>query len=111
MLEESQIMPYNFFVYDGIYTGEHHGMKYLIRRTGEKPDYELQVEIWQGPFCSKAVSDDKKTVQKFKFSEGGRLEAIKWLERQYETRRAEWDAALSILEAEPELRSEEKKES
>lgn len=111
MLEESQIMPYNFFVYNGVYTGEHHGMKYLIRRTGEKPDYEFQLQIWQGPFSSEAVSDDKKTIQNFEFSEAGRLEAIKWLGEQYDARKAEWDAAPSILEAELELRSEEKKES
>ena len=77
-------------------------MRYLIRRIGEKPDFRLQVQVWQGPFCSAAVSDEKKTFEDFEASEEGRSEAIKWLKNQYETRKAEWDAAPSILEAELE---------
>ena len=36
MMDEKEIMPYNFFKYGGVYTGEHHGMRYLIKNTGEK---------------------------------------------------------------------------
>lgn len=31
MMDEKEIMPYNFFKYGGVYTGEHHGMRYLIK--------------------------------------------------------------------------------
>ena len=33
MMDEKEIMPYNFFKYGGVYTGEHHGMRYLIKNT------------------------------------------------------------------------------
>ena len=43
MINEKEIMPFNFFKYGGIYTGGHNGMRYKIERTGEKPDYVLNV--------------------------------------------------------------------
>lgn len=38
MIDASQIMPLNFFMYKGVYSGEHHGMRYRIKKAGEKPD-------------------------------------------------------------------------
>lgn len=99
MLEEKEIMPYNFFKYGGVYTGEHKGMRYMIKNVGEKPDYSLQAQVWQGPFASTAVPEEKKTAQVFESSEAGRLEAIAWLKEQYEARKTEWDLAPAILEA------------
>lgn len=111
MLDENQIMPYNFFDYGGVYSGEHQGMRYIIKRIGEKPDYSLQVQVWQGPFCSSAVSEEKKTTKTFAFTEEGRIEGIEWLKDQYETRKQEWAAAPSILEAELEDGQNKTKES
>ena len=76
MMDEKEIMPYNFFKYGGVYTGEHHGMRYLIKNT-----------------------DEKKTTQYFESSVEGRKEAINWLHEQYETRRGEWDTAPALLDA------------
>ena len=91
MMDEKEIMPYNFFKYGGVYTGGHHGMRYLIKNTGEKPDFKLMVQVWLGPYASTAVPDEKKTTQYFESSVEGRKEAINWLHEQYETRRGEWD--------------------
>ena len=55
MINEKEIMPFNFFKYGGVYTGGHNGMRYKIERTGEKPDYVLNVLIWQGPYASTAI--------------------------------------------------------
>ena len=60
MMDEKEIMPYNFFKYGGVYTGEHHGMRYLIKNTGEKPDFKLMVQVWLGPYASIAVPDKKR---------------------------------------------------
>ena len=35
-----------FFKYGGVYTGEHHGMRYLIKILGKKPDFKLMVQVW-----------------------------------------------------------------
>ena len=99
MMDEKEIMPYNFFKYGGVYTGEHHGMRYLIKNTGEKPDFKLMVQVWLGPYASTVVPDEKKTTQYFESSVKGRKEAINWLHEQYETRRGEWDTAPALLDA------------
>jgi hypothetical protein len=99
MIDEKEIMPYNFFAYGGVYTGEHHGMRYKIERIGEKPDFQLEFQVWQGPFASIAVPDEKKTIKIFEYSEEGRAEGIAWIRQQYDTRTEEWENAPSILEA------------
>ena len=62
MINEKEIMPFNFFKYGGIYTGGHNGMRYKIERTGEKPDYVLNVLIWQGPYASTAMKEEDITA-------------------------------------------------
>ena len=63
MINEKEIMPFNFFKYGGIYTGGHNGMRYKIERTGEKPDYVLNVLIWQGPYASTNIQKKAGAVQ------------------------------------------------
>lgn len=105
MIDKKEIMPYNFFDYNGVYSGEHNGMRYRLWRTGEKPDYKLTASVWQGPFAYGAVKPSKRTNKEFEFTEAGRDEAIDWLMTQYEKRRTEWDNAPSILEAEIDVNS------
>lgn len=100
MIDEKEIMPLNFFAYGGKYSGEHAGMRYLIKREGEKPDFVLLANIWQGPYASCSIAKEKISSKEFEFSEEGRIELINWLKIQYETRKDEWDSAPSILEAE-----------
>ena len=45
MIDASQIMPLNFFLYKGVYSGEHHGMRYRIKKAGEKPDEVLELSL------------------------------------------------------------------
>ena len=68
MINEKEIMPFNFFKYGGIYTGGHNGMRYKIERTGEKPDYVLNVLIWQGPYASTAMKEEDITAKEFEYS-------------------------------------------
>ena len=78
MIDEKEILPFNFFVYGGVYSGQHHGMRYIIRRAGDKPDYILSVSVWQGPYCYSAVNEADRTTREFDFSEHGRIDAIEW---------------------------------
>ena len=41
MIDEKEILPFNFFSYGGVYSGDHNGMRYMIKRTGKKPDFTL----------------------------------------------------------------------
>jgi hypothetical protein len=82
MIEDKDILPYNFFAYKGIYTGQCNGRRYRIWRDGEKPDFVLRACVWDGPLASDYVEEDKKTYAEFASSEEGRLQAIDWLNEQ-----------------------------
>ena len=48
MIDPNGIMPLNFFKYKGVYTGQHNGMRYMLKQTGEKPDLKLSACVWRG---------------------------------------------------------------
>lgn len=96
MLDEKEILSLNFLSYEGIYTGDHHGMRYRLARTGEKPDFSLTAWVWPEPLCFEAAPEEKKTAEVFAFTEEGRRESIRWLKEQYETRIGEWETAPRI---------------
>lgn len=99
MIDEKEILPFNFFTYGGVYSGEHHGMRYLIKREGDKPDYILSASVWQGPYCYLAVDEADRTRGEFEYSEQGRTQAIEWIKKEYDERRQEWDSEPAILDA------------
>ena len=76
MIDEKQILPFNFFSYGGTYSGDHNGMRYMIKRTGKKPEFMLDALVWRGPFASSAVNPDDITTKQFEYSEEGRKEAM-----------------------------------
>lgn len=99
MLNHSEIMPLNYFNYGGVYSGEHKGMRYMIKRVGEKPDFKLAAFAWQAPYGYDAMPEDDVYKEEFEKTEDGRAAAIDWLLNMYETHRNKWDSAPSILEA------------
>jgi len=107
MIDAKQIMPFNFFQYGGIYTGEHEGMRYRIIRSGDKPDYRLTAYTWRGPFAYDYISKLKNSreyieASDFEYSEEGRLCAISWLMSQFETRSEYWRAKPALVDIEIE---------
>ena len=94
-------MPLNFFKYKGVYTGQHNGMRYMLKQTGEKPDLKLSACVWRGPYASCAVMEEDKTTDIFELTEDGRLAAVEWIRQQYESRLDYWEAAPSIKDAVP----------
>lgn len=99
MIDENQIMPFNFFKYGGIYTGGHNSMRYKLERVGQKPDFSLEAMVWQGPYASDSVDKASITSKVFDYSEEGRSEAILWLKQMYNDRIDEWNNAPSINKA------------
>ena len=71
-------------------------MRYKIERTGEKPDYVLNVLIWQGPYASTAMKEEDITAKIFEYSEEGRSSAIQWIQDMYDTNIDRWENAPSI---------------
>ncbi len=99
MISHSEIMPLNFFNYGGVYSGEHCGMRYMIKRVGEKPDFKLAAFAWQAPYGYDAIPKDDILSDEFDNTEDGRTKAIDWLISMYETHKERWDIAPSILDA------------
>ncbi len=99
MLEHSEIMPLNFFNYKGVYSGEHKGMRYMIRREGEKPDFKLMAYAWQAPYGYDATPEEDIISVGFDCTEEGRTQAIEWLISAYEEHKDKWESAPSILDA------------
>ena len=81
MIDEKEILPFNFFSYGGVYSGDHNGMRYMIKRTGKKPDFTLNALVWRGPYASSAVNADDITKKEFEYSEEGRTAAIEWIQK------------------------------
>ena len=96
MINEKEIMPFNFFKYGGIYTGGHKGMRYKIERTCETPDYVLNELIWQRPYNTKSMKEEDITAKEFEYSEEGRSSAIQWIQDMYDTNIDRWENAPSI---------------
>ena len=82
MIDPNGIMPLNFFKYKGVYTGQHNGMRYMLKQTGEKPDLKLSACVWRGPYASCAVMEEDKTTDIFELTEDGRLAAVEWIRQQ-----------------------------
>ena len=101
MIDPNGIMPLNFFKYKGVYTGQHNGMRYMLKQTGEKPDLKLSACVWRGPYASCAVKEEDKTTEIFELTEDGRLAAVEWIRQQYESRLDYWEAAPSMKDAVP----------
>lgn len=99
MIDASQIMPLNFFVYKGVYSGEHHGMRYRIKKAGEKPDEVLEAYVWQKPYSFAATPKEEIISDTFPLSEEGRLQLVDWLKQMYEKDKERWESAPTILEA------------
>ena len=61
MIDPNGIMPLNFFKYKGVYTGQHNGMRYMLKQTGEKPDLKLSACVWTAErFLQPVVSNGIK---------------------------------------------------
>ena len=103
MIDEKEIMPLNFFAYGGIYSGQHNNMRYRLLRTGEKPDFNLEVCCWRGPYGYDAVlRDDKDSTlikkASFTFDDEGRQHAIEWLKDEYKMNEQYYnDAPLPVF--------------
>lgn len=100
MIDNKEVLPFNFFDYGGKYSGVQGGMRYLIKRAGDKPDFKLIAYCWPGPLGFDYTAAEKKTEAEFEYSEEGREEAIAWLKDQYQDRIDEWNNIPALKDIE-----------
>ena len=100
MIDASQIMPLNFFMYKGVYSGEHHGMRYRIKKKRAKNLMKFSRHMWwQKPYSFAATPKEEIISDTFPLSEEGRLQLVDWLKQMYEKDKERWESAPTILEA------------
>ena len=75
---------FNYYNYGVPYYGSYHGMRFMIAKNGEKPDFLLLVVTWPEPLCFDATKEEDKVREEFSFSEEGYKQAIEWLNKQHE---------------------------
>lgn len=97
MLDENKIMSLTFLSYGGEMSGDHNGMRYMIKRIGEKPDFKLQATVWPEPLCFDKTPDDVKTSKEFEFTQEGRAKAIEWLKRMYDEKKEIWESSPKLI--------------
>lgn len=89
MIEKAELMPLNYYK-KSVFTGGYRGMRYRIERVEE----EFLATIWPEPYNFESTKDEEKERERFAFSEEGKEEMVRWLNRQYLERGEEWEGAL-----------------
>lgn len=118
MLDRNEYMPLQYLVKQK-WSGSYQGMRFMLQKKMVMPEKDenpldggsaeqeldsgemqvmepipvLEAVCWKEPYSYEATPDERKTVCRFPLTEDGRLEAIEWLEQQYEERKEEWIAA------------------
>jgi hypothetical protein len=92
MIDPYKFMSINFIKKEPL-TGSMSGMRYRMIKTGEKNAEKLLVTIWPEPFCFEKTEESKKQFSEFPFTADGLLEAIGWLNDQYEAQIDVWKSA------------------
>ena len=84
MIEEKDILSLNYLKKQ-TYTGSFRGMRYLLRKKGDEKagDVQLEAVVWPEPLNLEHTNDVYIQNKNFTFSEGGRNDAIKWLNEIY----------------------------
>ena len=91
MIDPNSFMPLNFVKKEPL-TGSIAGMRYRFVKNEDK----LLVAIWPEPFCFEKTAENKKQYQEFSFDLAGRLEAIQWLNAQYEAQIEFWNSVNTM---------------
>lgn len=95
MLDRGEYMPLQYLVKQK-WSGSYQGMRFMMQKmkVEEDSDPVLSVACWKEPYSFEATPEEKKTYEQFPLTEEGRLQAIEWLEQEYEAHIEEWKAAM-----------------
>ncbi|MFA9376963.1 MAG: hypothetical protein ACERKZ_09450 [Lachnotalea sp.] len=91
MINNEHFVSLNFLKKEN-YSGSMQGMRYRLRKQGEKEELKLVVAIWTEPFSYPATAEEQKQYKEFVFNEDGINQAVDWLNEQYEIQRELWDS-------------------
>ena len=92
MIEEKTLMSVGYLEKQNL-TGSYRGMRYLLRKQGEKDAPRLGVVVWPQPMNFENSAEESRTETELEFSKEGLRQAAQWLNEQYEAKREIWDSA------------------
>lgn len=72
------------FLKKTVFTGSCHKMNFMIEKVSADDTDRIRANAWPGPFNFEKTEDGKKVFSEFPFTHDGILEAVAWLNRQYE---------------------------
>ena len=90
MIEKENFISLNMLKKE-MYTGSYRGMRFALKKGGEKPEEVIEVIIWPEPYNFEKTPDEKKQHVTFPFSEDGKSQSMLWLKEQYELQRPLWE--------------------
>ena len=82
-LVEQEDLYLEFYNYKGIFTGSLKQMRYRICKIEEEEKKFFEVSVWGGPYNYDVTPEEEMEVQKFEFSEEGKIELVHWLNEIY----------------------------
>lgn len=83
MLTRGDFLSLNFVKKED-FTGSFQGMRFMLHQEETEEEKKLKVYLWGEPFGFEATPEEKKISQLFPFSEEGLVEAINWMNENYE---------------------------
>lgn len=82
IITKEDILSFNHYKKGKPFTGSYKGMRFRIAKEEAKDEDDtdkFRVDVWPEPFCYEATEDDKKTVQRFAFTDEGYNDVIRYL--------------------------------
>ena len=83
MLTRGDFLSLNFVKKED-FTGSFQGMRFMLHQEETEEEKKLKVYLWGEPFGFEATPEEKKISQLFPFNEEGLVEAINWMNENYE---------------------------
>ncbi|MCR5402393.1 MAG: hypothetical protein K6E91_01045 [Butyrivibrio sp.] len=103
-IEKSAFFNLTHYEYGEAYFGSHKGMRFRLAREPlenvffvkkeDRAPATLMATVWPEPYSYGVTARELMTSENFEVSEEGFDAAVKWINEQFVSRRAEWSMAL-----------------
>ncbi|MBQ4293205.1 MAG: GNAT family acetyltransferase [Lachnospiraceae bacterium] len=79
------------------FTGSLRGMHYRVEKTEEDGEVFFSATVFPGPFSSENTPEEKKTTQRFPFTNQGLADVVNWLNERYSEEPEKWARGMDLL--------------
>ena len=100
-IEKNTFFNLMHYEYGEAFIGSHKGMRYRLAREplenvkfvpeDKRGPATLMATVWPEPYSFGKTDKELMTSENFEVSEDGFESAVKWINEQYVSRRAEWE--------------------